>query len=36
MSKDSFFLMLAILALVAGVALFLFKKPLKNAIDEEV
>jgi POT family proton-dependent oligopeptide transporter len=36
MSKDIFFLMLAILALVAGVALFLFKKPLKNAIGEEV
>jgi POT family proton-dependent oligopeptide transporter len=35
-SKDQFFLMLALFALGAGIAMFALKKPLKKAIGEEV
>lgn len=36
MSKDSFFMMLALLGVIAGVAMFAFKRPLKKAIGEDI
>ena len=36
MPKDSFFLMLALLGVIAGAAMFALKRPLKKAIGEDI
>jgi POT family proton-dependent oligopeptide transporter len=36
MPKDSFFLMLTLLGVIAGVAMFALKRPLKKAIGEDI
>jgi POT family proton-dependent oligopeptide transporter len=35
MSRDSFFLLLAVLGVASGVAIFLFSKPLKQAVGKD-